>query len=129
MQNKLFTNCQSGLSWVIHMCNNYRQYTTNYKTSRSSHWMCSVRKGVLRNFAKFTGKHLGQNLFFNKVACLRPEPYNFIKKEVLAQVLSFEFCEISKNTFSYRAHPVVASGSFVIRGILTVVVRHMNHPG
>ena len=26
------------------------------------------RKGVLRNFAKFTGKHLCQSLFFNKVA-------------------------------------------------------------
>ena len=26
------------------------------------------KKGVLRNFAKFTGKHLCQSLFFNKVA-------------------------------------------------------------
>ena len=31
---------------------------------------CTVRKGVLRNFAKFTGKHLCQILFFNKVAGL-----------------------------------------------------------
>ena len=30
---------------------------------RSSHRMCSVKKGVLRNFAKFTGKHLCQRLF------------------------------------------------------------------
>ena len=29
---------------------------------------CSVEKCVLRNFAKFTGKHLCQSLFFNKVA-------------------------------------------------------------
>ena len=35
---------------------------------RSSNWMCSVRKGVLRNFAKFTGKHVCQSLLFNKVA-------------------------------------------------------------
>ena len=28
--------------------------------------------GVLRNFAKLTGKHLCQGLFFNKVAALRP---------------------------------------------------------
>ena len=27
-----------------------------------------VRKGVLRNFTKLTGKHLCQSLFFNKVA-------------------------------------------------------------
>ena len=38
---------------------------------RSSHRRCSVRKGVLRNFAKFTGKHLCQSLFFDKVAGLR----------------------------------------------------------
>ena len=34
---------------------------------------------------------------------------NFIKKETLAQVFSCEFCEISKNTFSYRTPPVAAS--------------------
>ena len=32
----------------------------------------------------------------------KPEACNFIKKETLAQVFSCEFCEISKNTFSYR---------------------------
>ena len=37
----------------------------------SGHWKCSVKKGVLRNFAKFTGKHLCQRLLFNKVAGLR----------------------------------------------------------
>ena len=30
------------------------------------------KKYVLRNFAKFPGKHLCQSLFFNKVAALRP---------------------------------------------------------
>ena len=39
---------------------------------RSSHQSCSMKKGVLRNFAKFTGNHLCQSLFFNKVAGLRP---------------------------------------------------------
>ena len=33
---------------------------------------------------------------------------NLIKKETLAQVFSYEFCEISKNTFSYRT-PLVAT--------------------
>ena len=28
---------------------------------------CSVNKGVLANFTKFTGKHQCQSLFFNKV--------------------------------------------------------------
>ena len=30
---------------------------------------------------------------------LQASPWNFIKKEALAQVFSYEFCEISKNTF------------------------------
>ena len=34
---------------------------------------------------------------------------NFIKGETLAQVFSCEFCEISKNTFFYRAPLVAAS--------------------
>ena len=29
----------------------------------------------------------------------QPKAYNFIKKKVLAQVFSCEFCQISKNTF------------------------------
>ena len=41
-------------------------------TARSSHRSCSVKKGVLRKFAKFTGKHMCQGFFFNKVASLRP---------------------------------------------------------
>ena len=39
-----------------------------FPSFRSSHWRCSVRKGVLRNFAKFTRKRLWQSLFFNKDA-------------------------------------------------------------
>ena len=55
------------------------------------------KKGVFRNFAKFTGKELRQSLFFNNVADFRPAA--LLKKEALAQVFPCEFCEISKNTF------------------------------
>ena len=65
---------------------------------------CSVKKCVLRNFAKFTGKHLCQSL----LAC------NFIKKETLAQVFSCEFCEISKNTLFHRTPLVAASTHWMI---------------
>ena len=41
-------------------------------TFRSSRRRCSIKKGVHKNFTKFTGKHLRQSLFFNKVAGLRP---------------------------------------------------------
>ena len=55
------------------------------------------KKGILRNFATFTGKHLCQSLFFNKVAGLKV--CNFIKIETLAQVFSCKCCVISKDTF------------------------------
>ena len=57
------------------------------------------KKGVLRNFAKFTEEHLCQSLSFNKAAGLRTEACNFIKEETLARAFSREFWEISKNTF------------------------------
>ena len=57
----------------------------------SSHRKCSGKKGILRNFAKSTGKHLCQRMFLNKVAGLSPAtllkknlwhrcfPVNFVK--------------------------------------------------
>ena len=63
-------------------------------------------KGNFRNFAKFTGKQQCQSVFLMK---LQAEACNFIKKETLAQVLSCEFGEICKNTFTYRTFPVAAS--------------------
>ena len=55
------------------------------------------KRSILRNFGRFTEKHLYQSIF--------------IKKENLAQVFSCEFCEISKITFSYRTLLVAASGN------------------
>ena len=49
-----------------------RNSTNSTAKIRSSHRRCSVKKGVLTNVAKFTGKNLGQSLFFNKVPGLRP---------------------------------------------------------
>ena len=43
--------------------------------SRSSHQKCSIKKGVVRNFVKFTGRHMCQSIFFNKVAGLRYATY------------------------------------------------------
>ena len=58
------------------------------KRNRSSRPEVFCKKGVLINFIKFTGKHLCQSLFLNKVSGL------------------------SKNTFSYRTPPAAASESF-----------------
>ena len=68
------------------------------RCSKSSRPEVFCKKDVHRNFAKFTEKQLGQSLL----------TATLLKKK-LAQVFSFEFCEISKNTFSYRTPPVAAS--------------------
>ena len=57
---------------------------------RSSGRYMFCKKGVLRNFAKFTGKHLCQSLIFNKAGGL-------------------EFCEFFKNTFSTEHLQTTAS--------------------
>ena len=51
-------------------------FLDNYKCphTTSSHQRCYMKKGVLKNFPKFTGKHLCQSFFFNKVADLRSAP-------------------------------------------------------
>ena len=64
--------------------------------AKSSHRRYSVRKDVLRNFAKFTGKHL----------CLNLQLY---WKQTLAQVFSFKFYEISKSTFFVEQIQKIAS--------------------
>ena len=41
-----------------------KTYNTNNTNERSSRPEVFCKKGILRNFAKFTGKHLCQSLFF-----------------------------------------------------------------
>ena len=71
---------------------------------RSSRQELFCKKGVLRNFANFTGKCLCQSLFF--------------KKETLTQAFSSGFCEIFKNFLSYRAPLVAASGVSIVLELL-----------
>ena len=87
------TRYQTWVPWIV----DHQKFFWSV-SFRSSHAEVFCEKRVLRNFAKFTGKHLCQSLFFNK-----SWTSNFIKKETLAQVFSCEICDISKNTFSYRA--------------------------
>ena len=51
--------CDIGLKWV----KIYLKLIITETTTEAG----SIKKRVLRNFAKFTGKHLCQSLFFNKV--------------------------------------------------------------
>ena len=62
---------------------------TSFRSSRPEVF---CKKGVLRIFTRFTGKHLK----------LQPSGLYFVKKEALAQVFSCEFCQISQSTFLHR---------------------------
>ena len=94
--------------------------------ARSSRRRCFVRIGVLRNFVELTGKHLWPATLLNKA-----EAYNLILKVALSEVLSCEFCELSRNTL-FTEH-LQATASFlnkfvseVLQFTLTNRVIHVN---
>ena len=64
---------------------------------RSSRLGVFCRKGVLRNFSKFTGKHLCQSLFFNKVAGLRPA--TLLKKRLWHRCFLANFAKFLRAPF------------------------------
>ena len=55
------------------------------------------KKGVLRNLAKFTGKHLCQSLFFNKVGDFRPA--TLLKKRLWHRCFPVNFAKFLRTTF------------------------------
>ena len=55
------------------------------------------KKGVLTNFVKYTGKHLCQRLFFNKVSGLRPE--TLLKKSLWHRCFPVNFAKFLRTPF------------------------------
>ena len=64
---------------------------------QNSHRRCSIKKDVLRNFAKFTGEHLYQSLFFNKVAGLGPA--TLLKKRLFHRCFPVNFAKYLRTRF------------------------------
>ena len=62
---------------------------------------CSVKKGVLINFAKFTGKHLSQSFFFNKSADLRSA--TLLKKRLWHRCFPVNFAKFIRTPF-FKKH-------------------------
>ena len=67
---------------------------------RSSHLKCTVKKGVLRNFVKFTEKHLCKRFFFNKVAGL-VWPATLLKESLWYQCFRMNFAKFLRTPFLY----------------------------
>ena len=87
------------------------------KTYRSSCPEAFCKKGVLRNFAKFTGKHLCQSPFFNKVVDLffnkveGIRPVTLLKRGSGAGSFLWILWNFLKNTFSHGTPLVAASNA------------------
>ena len=58
---------------------NFRRYLFYHHFAEAVAQSCSVKKVILRNFAKRTGKHLYQSLFINQVA---GRPATLLKKRL-----------------------------------------------
>ena len=79
----------------------------NRGNNRSSRPEIFLKKGVLRNFAKFTGNHLCQRLFFNKVAGLRLifdevaglRPATLLKKSLWHRYFPVNFAKFLRTPF------------------------------
>ena len=91
--------------------------------------LCAIQKkspgGVLKNFAKFPGKNCVRVSFLmwlQPSEHLWPEDCNYIKKETLTQVLSCEFCEISKDT-CLTEHPLATAFSRKSSHLLLITLR------
>ena len=69
--------------------------TTDINRSNRPEVFC--KKGVLRKFTKFTGKHLCQILFFNKVADLRPA--TLLKKRLWHNCFAVNFVRFLRTPF------------------------------
>ena len=67
---------------------------SNGKSSRPEVF---CQKSILRNFVKFTGKHLCQSLFFNKVAALRPA--TLLKKRLRHRCFPLNFVKFLRTPF------------------------------
>ena len=74
----------------------------------SSHRRCSVKKVFLTISQNSLANNCVRAFFKIKLQAWSLQLY--FKKKALAQVLSCQFCEISKNPSSYRTPPVTASG-------------------
>ena len=82
------------------------------KSVGSSHPEVFCKKGVLRNFTKFTGKRPCQSHFFNKVVGLKPA--TLLKKRFCHSCFPVNFVKFLRTPFIYRIPPVAASEVLMI---------------
>ena len=80
------------VGWMLLDCK-----LTKSLSVRSNRPEVFCKKDVLKNFIKFTGKHLCQSLFFNEVAGLRPA--TSLKKRLWHRCFPFNFAKFLRTSF------------------------------
>ena len=102
-QNNFFTRDSQvivSIRFTIKSCSLFLQL----QNVRGSHLEVFCKKGALKNFAKFTGKHLFQSLFFfTKVADLRPA--TLFKKRLWHRCFPVNFEKFLRTLFFYTTPP------------------------
>ena len=88
---------------------------------RSSRPEVFCEKGLLENFTKFTGKHLCQSLFYNKVADLRSA--TLLKKRLWHKCFSVSFVKYSRTTFLIEYIQWLLRSCLVLFDFITLSVR------
>ena len=96
------------------------------REDRNNNRMCSIRTGVLKNFAKFTGIHLCQSLFFNKVADLRPT--SLLKKRLWHRCFPKNFAKSLRKLFS-RTFLATASEKNTVFACFKTYVNYLSWSG
>ena len=69
-----------------------RETSNKFKSRR-----CSIKKAAPENFTKFTGKHMCQSLFFNKVAGFPVNIAKFLRTSILKNIANFG--KLSRTSF------------------------------
>ena len=86
--------------------------------NRSSRTEVFCKKAVLRNFTKFTRKHLCQSLFFNKVAGLRPA--TLLKRRLWHRCFPLSFARFLRTSF-FIEHRLLLERSYIYLGVLNLL--------
>ena len=83
---------------IVIAFNPFSRAKISWHQKQSPNVVC--RNGILRNSAKFTGKHLCQSFFFNKAAHLHMWKSFFFQKKLATTLHKFGYVEILLYDFS-----------------------------
>ena len=79
-------NCLMFLYYLF--SSKFKTLLITLKKVRSSHRRCSLKKGFLKIFIKFTGKYMHQSLFFNEVPGLVLQHYRAFSSSLLRAIIA-----------------------------------------